>query len=460
MKRLIRMKNTTLIYLIGLVCWICACTGSQQIPTPNVYKSSLEATSVLDSAYEGSVVHIVYEDDAFKLYRNGKPFFIKGGAGRQKMEELKKAGGNTLRTWVEGGLDTILNQAQDLGLTVFAGLHFNRERDGFDYNNQILVYKQRERILNAVKKYKDHPALLAWGIGNEPELGAQNDIIWSEINWLAEEIHRIDPNHPVTAVCQPVKSSLNALAEKCPALDFLAFNIFDDLVEMPGRLKNSPLKLSKPYIISEWGPTGYWETNLADWFAPLERFLPQKIELMKAGYEKTIRGDEAHCLGGFVFYWGQKQERTHTWFSMFMENGDKTALVDLMYELWETGSPENKAPIITALTFNDQELDSPYFASNSEMKASVIVNDTDGDTLNYVWEILPEGGYDGIIGGDAEVRPAPIKGLFLKNEGSTLHFNIPAYSGAYRLFCHAYDGKGGGGYINVPFFVSNNELKD
>ncbi len=62
----------------------------------------------------------------------------------------------------------------------------------------------------------------------------------------------------------------------------------------------------RPYIVSEFGPEGYWETNLADWFAPMEQALPDKIATLKAGYEECRIGDSDQCLGGLVFYWGQK----------------------------------------------------------------------------------------------------------------------------------------------------------
>ena len=39
-----------------------------------------------------------------------------------------------------------------------------------DYNNEYAVKGQIEYLKNEVLKYKDHPALLVWGIGNEVDL--------------------------------------------------------------------------------------------------------------------------------------------------------------------------------------------------------------------------------------------------------------------------------------------------
>lgn len=449
------MKYISIFFIGSLFILIFSC-AKQTEQTSEVYTYS--SPQKKDNNYNGSVVQITKEGNSFQLLKDGEPFHIKGGAGRDSLELLKKAGGNTVRIWVEDGLDTLLDKAHDLGLMVFAGLYFNREREGFDYNNQLMIHKQRVRILEVINQHKDHPALLAWAIGNEPELGASNNALWHEINWIAEEIKRVDPNHPVTAVLTPQAKSMENVARYCPALDFLSFNIFKDLKKLPFRVANSSLKNNRPYVVAEWSSTGYWEAEVADWSAPMELYIPYKKEIMEHGYQACMVEDKANCLGGFVFYWGQKQERTHTWFSLFMENGAKTALIDMMYKLWESGEPNNYAPIISTISLNNNDKDAPYLQTGQIVKVKVNALDRDNDPLTYVWEILSEGRYDGIIGGDFEERPKPILGLIKEDNGESITFKIPSYPGAYRVFCHVYDNKGGGGYINLPFFVMNNKL--
>jgi len=38
--------------------------------------------------------------------------------------------------------------------------------------------------------------------------------------------------------------------------------------------------------------------------------------------------DNKLCLGSYVFFWGQKQERTPTWYGMFLKSGEETAAID------------------------------------------------------------------------------------------------------------------------------------
>jgi hypothetical protein len=81
------------------------------------------------------------------------------------LEELAAAGGNSIRAGT-GSLD----RAQALGLTVLADLPFAKQRAGFSYDDQAAVATQREQIRQIVLRFKDHPALLAWAVGNELEI--------------------------------------------------------------------------------------------------------------------------------------------------------------------------------------------------------------------------------------------------------------------------------------------------
>ena len=115
---------------------------------------------------------------------------------------LAKLGGNSTRTWgfdqLEGGL---LDQAHRHGLTVSVGIWL---RHDLDYADEKQVAEQIRLAMEGVRKYKDHPAVLLWGIGNEMEGGGENLAVWKHVEVLARKIKEEDPGRPTMTVLAEV----------------------------------------------------------------------------------------------------------------------------------------------------------------------------------------------------------------------------------------------------------------
>ena len=75
----------------------------------------------------------------------------------------------------------VLDRAHSLGLTVMMCIEIGRERLKFNYDDSKAVARQLEYARREVLKYKDHPALLAWMIGNEPNLRYKNPKVFDAI---------------------------------------------------------------------------------------------------------------------------------------------------------------------------------------------------------------------------------------------------------------------------------------
>ena len=69
----------------------------------------------------GSVVKIEGTEGAWRLTRNGKPYFIYGGGGGGSKALLKEIGGNSFRTWGAGKAKAELDEAAKYGHTVMLG---------------------------------------------------------------------------------------------------------------------------------------------------------------------------------------------------------------------------------------------------------------------------------------------------------------------------------------------------
>jgi hypothetical protein len=68
------------------------------------------------------------------IVRGSTPYFVKGAGGTERMEELVKRGGNSVRTWSTDGLAATLDAAQKNGLTVCAGIWLEPECSWFSYS--------------------------------------------------------------------------------------------------------------------------------------------------------------------------------------------------------------------------------------------------------------------------------------------------------------------------------------
>jgi hypothetical protein len=388
----------------------------------------------------------------YQLLRAGKPYFIKGAGGNQYPERIAAYGGNSIRTWDTREAAQVLKEANQQHLTVMLGLDVARERHGFDYNNAAAVAKQLETLRAEVLKYKDDPALLVWGIGNELNLDYTNPNVWNAVNDIARMIHEVDPNHPTTTVLAGMKAPEVAyIKARCPALDLLAVNTYADLMTMPQEI--SKAGWTGPYLVGEWGPTGHWECPQTPWKASVEETSSQKAEVYRARYEASVPKDAAHCLGSYVFLWGQKQERTPTWYGLFTEDGQESEVLDVMQYLWSGKWPANRAPHLSSFLLDGKKgTDNIYLRPGATCAALAQVTDPDRDRLTYRWELLAEP-TELSQGGDHENRPAPIAGR-LAGTGGQATLTAPDKPGAYRLFVYATDGHNNVATANAPFYVS------
>jgi beta-galactosidase/beta-glucuronidase len=327
-----------------------------------------------------------------------------------------------------------------------------------DYDNAEAVKQQHEKVMDIVRKTKDHPAVLLWALGNELDFiqanvkEHYNVKVWDAVNALAEEIHRLDPNHPVMTVVGSIeKDKMNDLLTRAPALDLLGINEYGDLEKIPTWLRQFGWK--KPYAVTEWGPTGFWQVPKTSWNAPIEETSSMKADKYKERYEQTIAGDTAMCVGSFVFLWRQHQERTHTWFGMFDAQGRETEAVDVMQYEWTGKWPQNRTPHLDSLKIESQTAyQNVYLEPNKTYSAEVWVRDPEQETLVYNWEILKEG-TNFPYGGNGEKRPPAIPALIRDPKKSQISFRSPNDEGAYRLFVYAYDGHQNWATANIPFFV-------
>ena len=388
-------------------------------------------------------------ESGWQLRRNGDIYVVKGAGGDQSLQALKDAGGNSIRLWDYADAGPIMDEAHRLGLTVTLGIWLGHERHGFDYSDDAQVAAQLERVRQAVLTYRDHPALLIWGLGNEMEGFADGDnpAIWEAVNEAAELVKSLDPHHPTMTVTADIGGErIRFVHEFCDAIDIHGINSYGGAPSLPARLEKAGAH--KPYLITEFGPNGAWEVPLTDWGAPLEPTSSEKA----ASYATTYRANEADSntpsLGSYAFAWGSKIEITDTWIGMFLRDGSRLAAVDTMQQLWSGQAPDNRAPELSRIDLGS----SSRFEPGDVITARTTASDPDDDTVTVRWRLLPESG-ELVTGGDARAIPPPIE-VSIKSEGDgAVQVELPDTPGNYRLYATAYDGQSNAATANVPLQV-------
>lgn len=478
--------------------------GSSAAAAPGADESSTAATAgpatttpgtaaVSDGADAGSghvpsSVTLSRQGDSWQLRVDGRPYTVKGAgldnfpsvnsdpdagaapraaAVDRALQALVRRGGNTIRTWGTAGLPTLLEAAARHGVMVLVGLDVRKQLEGFDYQEPAQVQAQFERVTATIEHYRKHPALLGWILANEPNLmldGAGEAIpadpaVYAALGDILAYIHRHDPHHPATvtfAFTASLADDIAAARARLPDLDFVSLQAYGALPAIPELISGLPG--SWPFMITEFGPLGHWEMPATEWGREIEEPSGLKAQGMRERMTPALTADPTgRLIGSFAFLWGQKQERTPTWYGLFTADGGHTASVDELQRFWTGEYPDDRAPLAWTITLDGlAAFDSVRLAPGDEVPVQVEAEDPEGEALAVRWELRSE-----VVqrsdGGQFEVTPdsLPVQIGPLQWQDNTLQadFTAPATAGDYRLYVYLSDASGGVATANIPFLV-------
>ncbi len=394
-------------------------------------------------------VKLVHRGAKWQLLRAGKPYFIRGAGGGGPKEMLARCGGNSFRTWGVGA-DTQrdLDEAQRDGLTVALGCWLGHKDQGFHYDDPRAVARQAQNVRRAVLKYKDHPALLLWSLGNEMEMKNDTPELWRAVQELAKMVHQLDPHHPtMTVVAEIGGHKVQNIHKYCPDIDVIGINSYGGGASLAERYRKAGG--TKPFVVTEFGPPGTWESRKNAFGAAPELTSTQKARCYRETYEKSVLGEPALCLGSYAFTWGWKVEATATWFGMLLPDHSRLAAVDTMQELWTGVKPADPCPVMErlALTSKDQ------VARGEKVRAVVEARDPQGAALKIQWTLLGEQASYSAQGLGADATGS-FADAIAQNGRPTVTVTMPKSGGVYRLYCVVRNGRGGAAVGSLPIKVA------
>ena len=403
----------------------------------------------------------------FALLVDGKPFYMRGVAynpahdwrdgntplTRQQLEHdfkaIKEMGANTLRRYGPGFYDrNILNIAKEYDLKVLYGFNFDPKKDYACDTLQLLEY--RKQVIDQVLRYRDYPAVLGWVLGNEtwgllkqqfgaPYLTVVRRNYLRMIEHLAQEIHKLDPNHPVFTCMEhagyQLGAELTALRLDAPSLDAVGINSYYKPLISAVHETVQKMAPERPYFVSEFGPNGYWDK---DYNLLAEGRLHEQSELEKAdwyqrqwlAYILPYRGDN---LGGVAYCWSDRYEGSETWFGLTDFKGRRKPSYYSLKACW-TGNKANFMPSYSILMPPKMRRGGRYLIQAKGL-ASISEN------TDFTWSLL------------ADEYMQPVDALTSQNPGEVL-LTVPAKGKNLRLYLYADDKLGRVSTASAPIIIN------
>lgn len=184
----------------------------------------------------------------------------------QDFKIIKKMGLNTARIFIPyedfgkakvhlkkiEKLRKILDAAEDNNIKIVVTL-FDFYGD-YDIIDWTLTHRHAETIVTA---FKDHKAILAWDVKNEPDLDFESRGKEKVIAWLEQMVATIkikDKKHPVTIGWSSPEAAVNLAAE----VDFVSFHYYKKVADF--KKSYAVLKKAvpnKPLVLQEYGLSSY-----------------------------------------------------------------------------------------------------------------------------------------------------------------------------------------------------------
>ncbi len=399
-------------------------------------------------------MHVKGERGAWYLEVDENPFYIKGvgcgiAIGKNGEDYLKLArdlGANTVRTWgTDQGTQEYLDLAGRYGLKVCAGIWLNYVNEKGEYSYLIDEdYKKskRQEVLAYVRKFKDHPAILMWGVGNEAIFFTKDEkekiALCEFLEDLIKEVHRVDPGHPVVYASAGIMD-LAYLAKYVPSLDIVGINEYGSIRTAHGSWDQ--LGFNKPYCFTEYGPYLSIDRPKDENGKAIELSDTNKAKRYREFCEQ-INSFKGYNVGGFVFHLGETTQESMTWWNINQGNF-KRASYWAIYELY-TGKKALWLPFwIKRLSLSKTTDIKPH----ETIEADVETNQETSDGLSFTYALSSAN--ENILKYYVnDYVPCEILG-----QGSKAKIKAPSKKGVYRVYCFVRDGWGNVASVNRSIFV-------
>jgi hypothetical protein len=186
-----------------------------------------------------------------------------------------------------------------------------------DYSDPKVISQIRGEIEQLAIEFRDTPGLLMWLLGNEnnyglhwssfeiealPEderWGAKARYLYSLMGTVIDDLHRLDPNHPVSMANGDL-GYIDIIVEECQGLDIMGTNVYRG-ISVRDLYQEVDEKLGIPVMFTEFGCDAFnARTMQEDQYNQAHFLLGQWQEI----YEQSAgKGRVGNAIGGITFQW-------------------------------------------------------------------------------------------------------------------------------------------------------------
>ncbi|MFK7972383.1 MAG: glycoside hydrolase family 2 TIM barrel-domain containing protein [Bacteroidia bacterium] len=407
-------------------------------------------------------VSVAQLDSTWTMLVDGEPFEVKGatfGYGDdvanfdRYCEDLHDIGVNTIRTWATNEhTPKLLDAAHTHGIKVMLGIWMRHGRPGMEDDDSFNYLEDTTGMeamyasaISTVEAYKEHPAVLTWGVGNEVYLNtatdAEKEAYSKFLERVCSQIKKLDSHHPITSV-EAWTFGLEWWEKYVPSIDIYGLNSYG-----PGAnylaVEVAKKGIQKPYMVTEFGVTGEWDIKAKKNGVTVEPSDEQKYEAIADGYHNWIK-NKPQCLGVYVFHYGNGDNFIGAWLLSHYDQKHRPQYWAIR-EAFTGKKPTNMVPEITQF-----ELMATTEKSGTWVPVSLAVSDAEEEALAISFH------YNQRTGSRKrrdQISPLPMRG----NLADGFEIQLPPENGPVKIYVMASDSYPNIGIASTSIIVEDEE---
>jgi cellulose synthase/poly-beta-1,6-N-acetylglucosamine synthase-like glycosyltransferase len=355
-------------------------------------------------------------------------------------QAIKAMGANTIRRYHSDVFDhNVLRMAKEYDLKVLYGFALPEALNyGADLKKTAAL---RETILQTVKGQRGQVAVLGWMLGQETwsrlghhfqgeELKQVRLAYLTFLDELSQEIHLLDKERPILVALEGGKElsqAIEAHHRLVPDIDVFGVNAFYEEYVLGLDSVMHELAPDRPYLLSEFGPIGYWDREKSP--RAINGYLEEPSDYEKARqyqhwWQAYVVEASGQGMGGIAYNWRDIPTGTRTWYGLTdMENRRKASYYALQ-ESW-TGVEADFPLADSYLSPAD-----PLWDRRPALRVALLGNNRRKKDIELNWYLSEES------------PTGPASGFRPLGRGRNLDISEPLPAGPQRIYLYVSDKHG------------------